>query len=128
MPGNTFVGRQNELGRLEQLLDDAREGHGQVAFVVGEAGAGKTSMVKELPDQPGTVNPNLDQEKIFQQYTDVLRVLAQSRTLILILDDLHWADNASLSLLFHLARSLRDSRILIIGTYRPDDVALGRGG
>jgi hypothetical protein len=73
-------------------------------------------------------NVDLDQEKIFAQYANVLSALTQEHTLILILDDLHWADGASLNLLFHLARKLQDSRILIIGTYRPDDVALGRGG
>ena len=30
--------------------------------------------------------------------------------------------------MFHLARSLQDSRVLLVGTYRPDDVALGRDG
>ena len=57
----------------------------------------------------------------------MLRALSKDRTLIVILDDLHWADSASLNLLFHLSRALMDCRVLIIGTYRPDDVALGRG-
>jgi tetratricopeptide (TPR) repeat protein len=73
-------------------------------------------------------NPDLDQEQIFAQYANVLSALAQKHTLILILDDLHWADSASLNLLFHLARKLTNSRLLLVGTYRPDDVALGRGG
>jgi predicted ATPase len=80
-------------------------------------------------DKPGASRPataTLDQEKIFEQYANVLRALALQRTLILILDDLHWADSASLSLLFHLARELKESRVLLVGTYRPDDVALGR--
>jgi predicted ATPase len=47
-------------------------------------------------------NVDLDQEKIFAQYADVLSILAQDHTLVLILDDLHWADSASLNLLFHL--------------------------
>ncbi len=72
------------------------------------------------------INPALDQEKIFEQYAAVLKALSQERTLILVLDDLQWADSGSLNLLFHLARQLKDSRILILGTYRPDDVALGR--
>ncbi|HEX9075889.1 MAG TPA: AAA family ATPase, partial [Anaerolineae bacterium] len=74
------------------------------------------------------LNSNLDQEKIFQQYADVVQALARDHTLILILDDLQWADSASLNLLFHLARQLKESRVLVLGTYRPDDVALGRGG
>jgi len=74
------------------------------------------------------VNPALDQEKIFEQYASVLKALSKDRTLILVLDDLQWADSGSLNLLFHLARALTASRILLIGTYRPDDVALGRNG
>ncbi len=74
------------------------------------------------------LNSNLDQEKLFQQYAEVVQALAKERTLILVLDDLQWADTASLSLLFYLARQLQESRVLLLGTYRPDDVALGRGG
>ncbi|MGZ6317544.1 MAG: ATP-binding protein, partial [Anaerolineales bacterium] len=73
-------------------------------------------------------NPALDQEKIFEQYAAVLKALSKDRTLILVLDDLQWADSGSLNLLFHLARDLTGSRILLLGTYRPDDVALGRDG
>ena len=79
---------------------------------------------KETPK----VDPALDQEKIFEQYTAVIKVLAKDRTLILVLDDLQWADGGSVNLLFHLVRQLKDSRILMIGTFRPDDLALGRDG
>jgi predicted ATPase len=74
------------------------------------------------------VNAALDQEKIFEQYAAVLKTLAKEHTLVVILDDLQWADSGSLNLLFHLARQLKDSRLLLLGTYRPDDVALGRTG
>jgi ABC-type transporter Mla MlaB component len=218
MPQNTFIGRKVELGRLEESLKKAAAGQLQVAFIAGEAGAGKSSLVekfiqdeqerdasliasigecnahtgsgdpylpfrqlltslttdpeekksatetdsakrtaqlKELarisgemllkfgPDLigifvPGAglltriateaalsgdlahklseqvgknkeadavkVNPDLDQEKIFEQYASVLKALSKDRTLILVLDDLQWADSGSLNLLFHLAR------------------------
>ena len=68
-----------------------------------------------------------DQSRIFEQVTTVLVALARQRPLVLILDDLQWVDESSASLLFHLARRIEGSRILIIGTYRPEDVALGRG-
>jgi tetratricopeptide (TPR) repeat protein len=45
---------------------------------------------------------------------------------VLLLDDLHWADGSSTALLFHLARRIGDARILVLGTYRPEDLALGR--
>jgi len=83
---------------------------------------------KKTGKEPAKINPALDQEKIFEQYASVLKALSKDRTLILILDDLQWADSGSLNLLFHLARDLKNSRILLLGTYRPDDVALGRDG
>jgi len=46
--------------------------------------------------------------------------------LVLALDDLQWADASSISLLFHLGRRIGESYILIVGAYRPNDVALGR--
>jgi tetratricopeptide (TPR) repeat protein len=69
-----------------------------------------------------------EQSRIFEQYTAFLQRLSTKTPLILFLDDLQWADGASLGLLFHLGRRVETSRILILGAYRPDDVALGRGG
>jgi predicted ATPase len=83
---------------------------------------------KRTGSEPVKVDPAIDQEKIFEQYASVLKTLSKDRTLILVLDDLQWADSGSLNLLFHLARALTDCRILLLGTYRPDDVALGRDG
>jgi hypothetical protein len=48
--------------------------------------------------------------------------------LVLILDDLQWADTTSIALLFHMGRQLEGGSILIAGAYRPVEVALGRGG
>lgn len=83
---------------------------------------------KKSSKENATIDPALDQAKIFEQYAAVLKTLAKDRTLILVLDDLQWADSGSAALLFHLARELKDSRLLLVGTYRPDDVALGRDG
>ena len=82
---------------------------------------------KSGKDSP-KVDPTLDHERIFEQYAAVLKALAKEHPLALVLDDLQWADSGSLNLLFYLTRQLKDSRILLLGTYRPDDVALGRDG
>ena len=76
--------------------------------------------------QTGAGLSNLKQSDLFEQYTDVLQTLARKQPLLLVLDDLQWADAGSISLLFHLARRLAGSRILIVGAYRPVEVALGR--
>jgi tetratricopeptide (TPR) repeat protein len=70
----------------------------------------------------------LNQSHLFQQVTHVLRALAEHHPLLLVLDDLQWTDTASASLLFHLGRRLAGNRILIVGTYRPEEVALDRQG
>lgn len=49
---------------------------------------------------------------------DLLRAGSADAPLVLVLDDAHWADQASLELLGHLARELRDSRILLLATFR----------
>jgi DNA-binding SARP family transcriptional activator/predicted ATPase len=71
---------------------------------------------------------SLPQNDLFEQYTRVLQAVAKQATLLLVLDDLQWADLGSISLLFHLGRHLAGSRILILGAYRPEEVALGRDG
>jgi predicted ATPase/DNA-binding SARP family transcriptional activator len=78
--------------------------------------------------KPITVSsaPGPQQSDLFEQYTRVLQALAQQGSLLLVLDDLQWADLGSISLLFHLGRQLAGSRILIVGAYRPEEVSLGR--
>jgi adenylate cyclase len=71
---------------------------------------------------------DLEQSFLFEQYTNVLRLLADQHPLLVILDDIQWADSASIGLLFHLGRRLAGagSRLLIACAYRPEEVALGR--
>ena len=75
----------------------------------------------------GAAEAVADQGRIIEQYTAFLKELSATVPLILFLDDLQWVDSASINLLFHLGRHLKDARILVIGAYRADDVALGRG-
>lgn len=66
----------------------------------------------------------LEQQRIFSQYAALLKAIAAQRPLLFIIEDLHWVDTASSGLLFHLSREISDSRILIVGTYRPEEVPL----
>jgi DNA-binding SARP family transcriptional activator/predicted ATPase len=68
------------------------------------------------------------QNALFEQYTRVLQILTQQGPVVLVLDDLQWADLGSISLLFHVGRHLAASCILIVAAYRPEEVALGRDG
>ncbi len=70
----------------------------------------------------------LHQVDLFEQYAKVLQTLEKQSPLLLIVDDLQWADAGSINLLFHLGRRLAGSRILVLGAYRSEEVALGRDG
>jgi DNA-binding winged helix-turn-helix (wHTH) protein/tetratricopeptide (TPR) repeat protein len=71
---------------------------------------------------------SLQQGAVIGQCVNVLLSVARQQPLVLVLDDLHWADGGSMSLLFELARSLAGSPLLVVGTYRPEEVGVGRGG
>ncbi|HET7035865.1 MAG TPA: AAA family ATPase, partial [Thermomicrobiaceae bacterium] len=62
------------------------------------------------------------QEALFAAAADFLRAIAAQRPLLLVLDDLQWADQASLDSCRMLARQLGNQRILLVATYRSDEV------
>lgn len=62
------------------------------------------------------------QQRLFRSVSSLLSMVAEERPVALLLDDLHWTDEATLKLLLHLARHTRNSRVLLLGTYRDVDV------
>lgn len=72
-----------------------------------------------------TTDANLEQRRLFSQYVAFLKALAARQPLLLLFDNLHWADSSSLSLLFTLSQQIGESPILLIGTYRPEEVETG---
>jgi eukaryotic-like serine/threonine-protein kinase len=62
--------------------------------------------------------------RLFDSVTSLMLAAARDRPIVIVLDDLHWADEPSLLLLRFAARELASSGLLILGTYR--DVELGR--
>jgi class 3 adenylate cyclase/tetratricopeptide (TPR) repeat protein len=81
-----------------------------------------------LPDELGheaatSSESSEEQERLFRAVSGFISAIAELRPIALLLDDLHWADTASLQLLQHLARHTRGSSVLIVGTYR--DVEVG---
>jgi len=68
------------------------------------------------------------QRALFDQLTRVLQALAGRHPLLLWIDDLHWVDRASSAMLFHLGQRLSGYPLLIVGTYRPEEVAMSLNG
>jgi tetratricopeptide (TPR) repeat protein len=98
------------------------------AKAVAPAGAPWLQRLQQRVERGPAHSDGLEQSHLFQQITNLLRALAEEHPLLLILDDLQWADTASAGLLFHLGRRIEGSRILVAGAYRPEEVALGREG
>jgi ATP/maltotriose-dependent transcriptional regulator MalT len=63
------------------------------------------------------------QAAIFARVLDGFARLARQRPLVCVLDDLHWADHASLDVLRFVARQLAALPLLLVGTYRADELA-----
>jgi DNA-binding SARP family transcriptional activator len=97
------------------------------ARTCGPAEAGWLGKLEELVERKvaAPAGAGTQQSALFGQYTRVVQSLARQVPLLLILDDLQWMDVGSISLLFHLGHHLEGSRILIVGAYRPAEVALG---
>jgi DNA-binding CsgD family transcriptional regulator/tetratricopeptide (TPR) repeat protein len=76
----------------------------------------------------GTERPKWESQdtqlRVFRAATGFFHALAEVSPLVLLLDDLHWADTTSLSLLLYLCRHLAGARILVLCTYR--DVQVDR--
>ncbi len=82
----------------------------------------------DLPPLPaafakrGTIGEVTSEAALFQQVQDFLIAATTERPLVLLLDDLHWADPASLDLLRFIARDADASALVLIVTYRSDEI------
>ena len=65
-----------------------------------------------------TLSPNEERLRLFDNVARFLQAVAAGRGLLLFIDDLHWADQGTLSMLQYLMRNLRGDRVLILGAYR----------
>jgi DNA-binding CsgD family transcriptional regulator/tetratricopeptide (TPR) repeat protein len=143
--------RDGELRCLRDAFRACRNGHGTTILVAGEAGIGKTSLLRHFASgvgddaavlfgtcddlhTPRTLGPFRDMfdgggfgdgPADREHYIGLLRAaLADAeRPAIIIVDDAHWADAGSLDVIRYLARRLASLPGLLLVSYRPDDLA-----
>ncbi|MCA1832286.1 MAG: AAA family ATPase [Actinobacteria bacterium] len=60
--------------------------------------------------------------RLYEGLFTLLRVLAEERAVLLTIEDLHWADPSTREVLDYLTRRLRGARIMLLGTYRRDEL------
>ncbi len=145
--------RTPALGSVTDYLAAAASGHGRLVFIGGEAGVGKTTLVERvvadaastvrvargacdgsstpsplgplremLPALPGGIWPD-DAERA-EVFTRLSEALGRPGTpTLVVVEDAHWADDATLDLLRHLARRVHHLRALVLVTYRAEEAA-----
>jgi DNA-binding CsgD family transcriptional regulator len=150
-----LVERDNLLQQLEALLGAVTRGSGHTAFVAGEAGIGKTSLLKCLAERRGDAElwwgacdalqtpqplaPLLDIARTAEVgfrgwlapdaprsslFDAVLTELQRSRKpVLLVIEDVHWADDATIDLIKFLGRRIDRAPVLLVASYRDDELS-----
>jgi len=183
------IGRTTELTAIYELIESTKSGQGQVVLLSGEAGIGKSRLVKEaktyamqsmcilegncfesdqsypyapvldllrtffnthalkdflqssssiasefiklfpeldigLLDISGLSegDPQLEKRRLFAALAQFFIYQATKQPVLLIIEDLHWADDSSLEFLLYLSRRCTNLPMLMIFTYRDDEV------
>ena len=171
-----FVGRNTELRALVRLLEDAADGKPRVVAVAGEAGVGKSTLIKQLepevrlragslvtgrsheadvqppyapwadvingirrldasPPRPWRELPHLipalgtqpaearggSKYMLLEEIAEYIRLAASTRPMVIVLDDMQWADSASWDTLEYLIPQLDQERLLICLTIRAEE-------
>ncbi|MFI0149780.1 helix-turn-helix transcriptional regulator [Streptomyces lydicus] len=92
------------------------------AAVAGQEGE-LSRILPELGETPGEAHDEeIGRARLFELTARLLERLATDRTLVIVVEDLHWADRSTRELLAYLLRALHDARVLLVTTYRSDDI------
>src|SRR5258708_34298855 len=117
---------------LERLVESIREPE-ELRRKLGEEGSELARLLPKLrrilPDLPPPLNlaPAQSRRHFFNSFCDFAARIASEQPTLMILEDLHWADDSTLSLLGHLTQRLSDVPLMVIGTYRDADMNVTRG-
>ncbi|GAC1698735.1 MAG: hypothetical protein NVS9B6_09310 [Candidatus Limnocylindrales bacterium] len=161
------IGRDREAAALDTSLAAAMEGHGRMVLVSGEAGLGKSALMRRFQERvraqgarlligecteiearrpfgpfidalsgadvglppeleqggPGALPvAEVERYRVHVAFAERLAEAARERPLVVVIEDLHWGDEATFELVPYLARKLKDDRVLLIATYRSDEL------
>ena len=145
---DVLVEREAFLVSLQRVLGEVLDGSGRLVFLGGEAGVGKTALATALAEAATglvvrrgscdhvttaeALGPILDalpelavaaeaDESRLRLFQKVRAVLAGS-PMLLLLEDVHWADEATLDILRFLGRRLAGVRLMILATFRSEEM------
>ncbi|MCH8816638.1 MAG: protein kinase [Chloroflexi bacterium] len=104
--------------------EELRRQMGSSASIVAEIVTDLKERLPDLQPPPQLDDPDSTRFRLFDGIASFLKTAGQTRPLVIVLDDLHWADQPSLTFLEFMARELGQSRVLLLCTYR--DMELNR--
>jgi DNA-binding CsgD family transcriptional regulator len=117
--GSPYGPYATALGHLARHLEpDTLRRH------LGSGGGELTRLLPDLSQQVGTLpapvaaEPDTERHRLHTAVTDLLLGISSETPLVLVLEDLHWADPSTLQLTRHLVRSGAAARMLIVATFR----------
>ncbi len=108
----------------DALRSELGTGAADVARIVSEV-RDKINVELRPSSDPSTGSgqaPEDDRWRLYQSISGFLKNASTVQPLLIVLEDLHWADRGTLDLLVHVARNFAGTRLLIIGTYRDVEV------
>ncbi|MCH8223014.1 MAG: protein kinase [Chloroflexi bacterium] len=103
---------------------EVRSQMGSTASVIAEIVADVKESLPDVQPPPTLDDPESARFRLFDSVATFLRNAGNVQPIVLVLDDLHWADGPSLKMLEFVARELASSRVMLVGTYR--DMELNR--
>ena len=107
-----------ETADTDQLRQDMGPGAADISEILPEL-----TVKLEGLETPPTLEPEQARFRLFFAIITFLKNISRSQPLVLVLDDLHWANESSLLLLEFLAREISVSSIIVVGAYRDDEVS-----
>jgi DNA-binding CsgD family transcriptional regulator/tetratricopeptide (TPR) repeat protein len=110
------------VGALRPL---ARSGDPALDALSPAARAGLAHMLPGLGDGSGGTRPeesSTAQARLFEGLLELFEALGGDDGLVLTIEDLHWADRSTRAFLVYLASSLCRERVLVVASYRPDEL------
>ena len=110
-----------ESADSDRLREEMREGALEISDIVPEV----RGLVPEDVDGRLGEGPEQARFRLFDAVSSFFVRASAHRPLLIVLDNLHWSHPSSLLLLNFLANSIVDQRILIVGTYRDEDITRG---
>jgi len=114
--------------KISRVVKESAPEFVQAIPIVGNLIAGVAVAYRTYRDEKGKEKRTelgglFERDEGLETISDLLVAISQKQPLLLFIDDLHLADTPSLSLLYYLARHVQNSKILVVGTYRPEEIA-----